>query len=54
VSLMQGDEQRPDNSQLEHCTTVRRTVHTSSVVILGYQRRVNVNAGKRCALCPVF
>ena len=35
VSSMQGDEERPDNSQLERCTTVRRTHQTCSVVVLG-------------------
>jgi len=38
----------------ERCTSVRRTFQTCSVVVLGYQRRVHVNAGKRCALCLVF
>jgi len=52
--LMQGDEQRPDNSELERRTSVRRSFQTCSVVVLGYQRRVHINAGKRCALCPVF
>ena len=47
-------EQRPDNSQLERCTAVRRTLQTCSVIILEYQRRLHINAGERCALCPVF